>query len=182
MAQPIRVVVQYNHFPKLAAEVRQKADDVSGDTAGKILAYAQMLIQSGPKTGRVYARGAVKARLGKRERRTARLTRRFGRLDMTTASGLTITATRTGGLYKVTGYKFHRASAPGEAPATDTGALVNSGYAKRARQALWRVGFTTEYAAPLEYGTPKILPRPFLRPAVEQYRAAFLAAMRQILG
>lgn len=182
MASPIRIVVVHNDFPRLAAEIQQKADVVAGNTAQQILAHSQMLIQSGPKTGRVYATGAIKARLGKRERASARLVRRFGRLDMVTASGLTITASAKGTLSKIVGYKIHRASAPGEAPATDTGNLVNSGYAKRARRALWHVGYTAEYARPLEFGTPRILPRPFLRPAVDRFRQAFVDAMRQVLG
>jgi hypothetical protein len=136
VATPIRVVVKFNDFGKLAAEMRQKADDVCNTTAQQILTHSQTLIQSGPKTGRVYRHGNV----------------------------------------------LHRASAPGEAPATDTGNLVNSGYAKRARRALWHVGYTAEYARALEYGTPRILPRPYLRPAVEHFRQAFLDAMKQVLG
>lgn len=182
MATPIRVVVKFNDFGKLAAEMRQKADDVCNTTAQQILTHSQTLIQSGPKTGRVYKLAAQKTRLGKRDRASARLVRRFGQTQMVTATGRSIVASRTGTLYKVTGYRTHRASAPGEAPATDTGNLVNSGYAKRARRGLWHVGFHAEYARPLEFGTPKILPRPFLRPAVERFRQAFLDAMKQVLG
>lgn len=136
MASPIRVVVKFNNFGKLAADVKRKADNVCNTTAQQMLAHSRVLIQSGPKTGRVYRHGNV----------------------------------------------LHRASAPGEAPATDTGALLNSGYAKRQRLALWHVGYTVEYAAWLEFGTPKVLPRPYLRPAVEHYRQAFLDAIRQALG
>lgn len=58
----------------------------------------------------------------------------------------------------------HQASAPGESPATDTGRLAQSittsydlpnlaGY----------VNVSTEYAAALEFGTPRIQPRPYAR-------------------
>ncbi len=136
MARPIRLVVKMNNFPKLAAEVRQKADAVCDVTANNIGREGVRLIESGPKTGRLYKRGK----------------------------------------------KVHQASAPGEAPASDIGNLAASEYAKRIRQAFWHVGFTAEYGLALEFGTPRILPRPFLRPAVEKYRAAFIAAMKQVLG
>lgn len=180
MAQPIRVVVVRNDFPKLAAEIKEKADVVAADTAKQILEHAQVLISSGPKTGRTYARGAVKRRLGKKDR-VFDVTL-FGQTRQYTQYGLSVTKSKRGNLYKTVGYKLHRASAPGEAPATDIGNLVNSGYAKRARRGLWHVGFHAKYARGLEFGTPKILPRPFLRPAVERFREAFLAAMRQVLG
>lgn len=61
----------------------------------------------------------------------------------------------------------HQASAPGEPPATDTGALVsNSSVKQEGIQAT--VAFNQEYASDLEYGTMKILPRPFLQPAVDK--------------
>ena len=80
------------------------------------------------------------------------------------------------------GNRTHTASAPGEAPAIDTGALSASGYAKQLQQGLWQVGFTSEYAPPLEYGTPRIEPRPSLRPAVEAHRDGFMAAIRRLVG
>ena len=136
MAKPIRIVVKMNRFPELAASVRQRADDACNITANNIRAEAMQLIQSGPKTGRIYRRGR----------------------------------------------RAHQASAPGEAPATDLGNLVNSGFVERVRQALWHVGFHAKYARGLEFGTPRILPRPFLRPAVEKYRHAFVAAIKQALA
>ena len=65
-------------------------------------------------------------------------------------------------------YGSHQASAPGEAPATDTGNLANSGTVRRVGWLHFECVFSAEYAQALEFGTPsgKILPRPFLRPAV----------------
>jgi HK97 gp10 family phage protein len=68
--------------------------------------------------------------------------------------------------------QVHRASAPGESPATDTGALVSSIKA-------WEKGLTAEigteikYGAALEFGTQRIKPRPFMRPALESNRDFF---------
>lgn len=72
----------------------------------------------------------------------------------------------------------HQASAPGEAPANDTGNL--------ARGIEWRMTGATEgeltvaaeYAAALELGSEDgtLAPRPFLGPAVEANEASFQAA------
>lgn len=73
---------------------------------------------------------------------------------------------KTGRIYRRRGVE-HQASAPGEAPASDTGRLVQSAHteyepADLSGEAIW----STEYAKPLEYGTQKIAPRPFARPAL----------------
>ena len=67
---------------------------------------------------------------------------------------------------------YHRASAPGESPATDTGTLANSIESKR--YGLVAVVWTEKkYAKWLEFGTRKIAPRPFFTPAVEQNREKY---------
>lgn len=66
----------------------------------------------------------------------------------------------------------HRASAPGEAPASDTGRLVNSinSYLNSSQSE----SFVTagrglaKYAAMLEFGTQKMAARPFMFPALEK--------------
>jgi hypothetical protein len=68
-------------------------------------------------------------------------------------------------------YGRHRASAPGQPPATDTGRLAAS-----LREELRRderglvevVGTDVDYALPLELGTRDIEPRPFLRPSLRK--------------
>jgi len=64
----------------------------------------------------------------------------------------------------------HQASAPGEAPASDTGMLASSIKADTQPPAATRhpralAGSTIEYADHLEFGTSKIKPRPFMFPA-----------------
>ncbi|WP_020476265.1 HK97-gp10 family putative phage morphogenesis protein [Zavarzinella formosa] len=84
---------------------------------------------------------------------------------------------KTGRLYKRGKNVFHRASAPGEAPATDTGLLINSirgdldrgGLANGVLQGNVTVG--VDYGKMLEFGTQKIAPRPFLFPAFEKSKA-----------
>lgn len=68
----------------------------------------------------------------------------------------------------------HRASAPGEAPASDTGRLVNSitAYPAKAGEAVAVAGRgSVKYARMLEFGTTKISARPFMLPAMEKSRA-----------
>jgi hypothetical protein len=69
----------------------------------------------------------------------------------------------------------HRASAPGEAPASDTGRLVNSinSYLATSSMTAFVVAGrgTAGYAALLENGTRNIAPRPFMFPALELNRA-----------
>lgn len=75
-------------------------------------------------------------------------------------------APKTGHIYKRRGIT-HQASAPGEAPATDTGRLAQSGRTEYDRKkVLGRVIFSTDYARGLEYGTQTIESRPFARPAL----------------
>ena len=71
-------------------------------------------------------------------------------------------------------------AAPGEAPAIDTGNLLNSGYHKMTGPTEGEVGFGAEYAVYLEMGSVRMAPRPFLGPAVERVWPEFVKAMEQI--
>lgn len=64
----------------------------------------------------------------------------------------------------------HTASAPGDPPAVNTGRLRQSITALQISPGRWRVGTNVEYAIFLEWGTRKMAPRPFMRPAVEKSR------------
>lgn len=81
---------------------------------------------------------------------------------------------KSGRVYKRRGVS-HRASAPGEAPATDTGRLVNSVIAYPAAAELESTVVagrgTVQYAAMLEFGTRNMAARPFLFPALERSKA-----------
>lgn len=67
---------------------------------------------------------------------------------------------------------LHKASAPGEPPASDTGTLVNSIATEYDQAALTgQVVVRAPYGPYLEFGTQKMEPRPFLRPAVANVRA-----------
>jgi len=65
---------------------------------------------------------------------------------------------------------LHQASAPGEAPATDTGTLANSIAVQRLGPLSARVGTGIRYGQYLEFGTQSIEPRPWLWPAATAER------------
>ena len=79
----------------------------------------------------------------------------------------------------------HRASAPGEAPASDTGRLVNSinTYLNRLAGGLEAVVVAgrglAKYAQMLEFGTRKIAPRPFMAPALEKNKSWIANRLRE---
>lgn len=81
--------------------------------------------------------------------------------------------TKSGITYdKIDPKRTHRASAPGEAPATDTGRLANSIEADiEGKNAT--VFTNVNYAPWLEFGTRTIAPRPFMFPALEKERPAW---------
>lgn len=76
---------------------------------------------------------------------------------------------KTGRIYqKYDPKRTHQASAPGESPATDLGALAGSILAEPAPGELAaNLVARMPYAVHLEYGTTRIAARPFLRPAAD---------------
>ncbi len=80
---------------------------------------------------------------------------------------------KTGRIY-TRGTVIHRASAPGESPASDTGRLVNSingELVKGALESIVRAGSgIVKYARMLEFGTRNMAARPFLFKAAEANR------------
>jgi HK97 gp10 family phage protein len=102
------------------------------------------------------------------------------------AVSLIMDTLKTGRIYRRRGVE-HRASAPDEAPASDTGRLVNSIRTDyRLAELTGIVSASTAYAAYLEYGTSRMAPRPYMRPALASRRAAIeaglAAAARSALG
>lgn len=68
------------------------------------------------------------------------------------------------------GNRTHTASAPGNAPAVDSGRLRQSIGVQQVAEGHYRVGTNVEYAPYLEYGTRRMAARPFLRPAFEKVK------------
>lgn len=88
---------------------------------------------------------------------------------------------KTGIVYnKVKPNRIHRASAPGQPPATDTGRLVSSIYYRRGKLSA-TVGSSLAYAYWLEFGTRRIKPRPAWVPAVQENRPKFNDRVREAI-
>ena len=77
----------------------------------------------------------------------------------------------------------HRASAPGQAPASDTGNLVSKIIVRQKSQDVTSVESNANYSAFLEYGTSKMEARPFMLPAFEKSKKPILdATFTRVVG
>jgi len=142
---------------------------------------AKIRVQQGPKTGRTYRRRAIVKIVG------AKQARELTRLGFKPA--------RADAPHKmVVGFRFHRASAPGESPASDSSNLANSIRAKPAK--IGADGVSGEVTVGAGYGqgleegadgtgknrTGRIAARPYLAPALKDEEAAFVADVDQVLA
>jgi hypothetical protein len=91
---------------------------------------------------------------------------------------------KTGNLYPrgKGGDKVHQASAPGEAPATDTGALVSSTFFTKVNDLTVAIGSRLEYAFHLEFGTRKMEARPSWVPAAEKNIPRLEKRIRRVIA
>ncbi len=88
------------------------------------------------------------------------------------------TGSKSGIVYqKYNPKREHRASAPGESPASDTGNLVSKIIVKRKNKDEVNVESNAHYSKFLEYGTSKMQPRPFLFPAYKKSQSKIIQAV-----
>lgn len=76
----------------------------------------------------------------------------------------------------------HQASAPGQAPASDTGALAGSIYYRMIDQFTLAVGSRLPYSEMLEFGTMKIKPRRAWIPAAERAAPRLEKRIRRVIA
>ena len=120
----------------------------------------QKILYSVPR-GKLYRRGGIKKVIAKKDLAFYRSDRRIFKRTFT-------------GLYaeKTTvGYNFHRASARGQAPATDSGGLLNSIRAQKIGFLSVRVATAKRYAIRLD--AEDGLNRPFFAVTVEEFKPKF---------
>lgn len=99
-----------------------------------------------------------------------------------TARKLVQRGPKTGNVYRKSNPdRRHQASKGGEAPATDTGGLVNSLYFD-VELLSGTVGSHLAYAAYLEHGTRQIEARPYLVPSVETNRTKVVKRIMKAIG
>jgi hypothetical protein len=87
---------------------------------------------------------------------------------------------KTGRIYE-RGNIIHQASAPGEAPATDTGRLASGTEYRSTGRFSAEVRNSVAYGPLLEFGTRNIAARPAWRPAVEEARAKYIKRLEDAL-
>ena len=88
------------------------------------------------------------------------------------------TGSKSGIVYqKYNPRREHRASAPGESPASDTGNLVSKITVKQKSKDIVNVESNANYSAYLEYGTSRMQPRPFMLPAFEKSKKPIINAV-----
>ncbi len=155
-------------------QLQQALQPVVSRNALAVEREAKLRILQGSKTGRTYRRRSIKLAVGAK------------RATEFKAMGLRRSRTSRASSF-VVGYRLHRASAPGESPASDTGALalkigatetVTDGDSVRAS-----VISGAAYARALEEGATgagkskhgSIAARPYLRPALVQVKPQFIA-------
>lgn len=75
--------------------------------------------------------------------------------------------------------KQHVPSRPGEPPKNDTGGLANNIEAVQVEPLKVEVSSNAQYAAALEYGTSKMLARPYMQPAADRARKKIRAEISE---
>lgn len=133
---------------KLAESLEEDVNEFVVKTAFRIEAEAKALIQHSSPSGRTYRRGAIHKAASKR----------------LVSAGYRISRRSPGKV--IVGYKFHRASAPGQPPATDSSNLVNNINARPTGLAQAEVNFNAAYSGLLEFGTGRMAPRPHVERAI----------------
>lgn len=117
---------------------------------------------------------------GKRKRVVV-IINKYVRLIQAKAVELIKSGPKSGRIYSRGGRK-HQASAPGEAPADDTGNLAANVFVVEGTTAGTTASVVARavYAMALEFGTKNMLPRPFMRAAYEFYKPSLVAELRDM--
>lgn len=126
-------------MPELGRSIDRDVERLEQELAYRIVDEARTLIDTSVPSGRIYRRG------------------RFRRGQ---SRGL---GKRAAG----PGMRFHRASAPGQPPAEDTGKTYQDINVRKMAKGNYRIRFGGK-AGYLEFGTRHMRPRPYIVPAIER--------------
>lgn len=160
----LRIEVKSDRLPEFGPELARDLRRVVSTAAYSVERHAKRLIQTGPKTGRIYDRNEHEVSFGTKSGKTVKFTAYKGKKRR----------------------KPHQASAPGEAPATDTGNLANSiqTTVRVSGEISAEVSVGAGYGAALEDGPAsgkKLAARPYMRPAVDAVEPSFVAAVDKLI-
>ena len=126
----------------IPAELERDIEKLEQELAYRIVDEARTLIDSSMPSGRLYRRGGF--------RRGA-------------SRGLRL----QGGRARGAGTRIHRASAPGQPPAEDTGKTYRDIHVRRMSKGNYRVRFGGA-SGYLEFGTSRMRERPYIIPAIQK--------------
>jgi hypothetical protein len=138
-------------------ERRQMLDQAVQTSAAELEGLIKQRILEGPKTGRLYRKSAITRAASKR----------------LLAAGFK--PKRGNPKRVVVGVNIHRASAPGQSPASDTGGLLGSIRAKKTGDLKSTVASSKAYAAALDDGAKSrnLAPRPFFKSTAKEFAPKF---------
>lgn len=122
-------------------------DKLTQELAYRIVDESRRLIDESIPRGRVYRRGAIKGRR--------------------TKQGIEAGLRASGKTRMITGYRFHRASAPGQPLAEDTGRSYRDIRVSRVKSGTYRVRFGG-WTGYWEFEVPPAMRRPTIIPAIER--------------
>lgn len=138
--QRVQITINTNN---LASEIAKDIENFEEKLAEAIVEEARAIIDNSAPAGRIYGRGSFIAGQSR---------------------GLN---TGPGRRARGPGMRFHRASAPGQPPAKDTGKTYRQISVRRLSNQTYRLRFGGA-AGYLEIGTKDMKPRKFVVPAIEQ--------------
>jgi len=152
------IVIRSDRFNELSQLARNNARNAVAITTFWIEGRIKIKMAE-PKHGRVYEMGERQVSFIAKGKKSVSFTARKGKAS-----------------------RMHVASAPGEAPAVDTGALIGSVHSSFESGGLTGIISTPQkYAPVLEFGGVNVEARPAFVPAVEEARQPFLRRMAEIL-
>ena len=147
----------------MSAEVEAKVGSAVMETAANIEAEVKLGIMQGPASGAIYYR--------------------IDNGNGTTSIFANDDEGYVGTFRSVPGMKAtHQASAAGEAPMSDTGALAGSVYHQKEGPLTATVGSRMDYAAYLEFGTISMNPRPIWQPTILDEQPRFRNRVAKAVG
>jgi hypothetical protein len=154
----LSINIRADGLPRLDGAFETALGDVMFRTASEVEAHAKNSILAGEKSGRIHRSGGRDGALSVKGGAASQPTARQGEAQ-----------------------REHRASAPGESPANDTGNLANSIGTERVDSLTSMVTVGAEYGADLEFGTTKMEPRPFIGPAIAAAEPGLGAALERLV-